>query len=188
MTTATAIGFDDRWFNAVGNNDYPNLIGNPSQFAFDLAHPGSIINAGNLAVSEGHNLTLVGGNVINTATLSAPGGNITIAAVPETNRIRISQAGNLLSLEIELPRKAGEQQVAISPQDLPTLLTEGAKALNLGVRANPDAGTVNVLGDRAGLIGANINVSGAIVGGNISIIPPPTPTPKTLRTMAFISK
>ncbi|MBN3944725.1 CHAT domain-containing protein [Nostoc sp. NMS9] len=145
VTTATGIGFDDRfWFNAVGKNDYSNLIGNPSGFAFDLANPGSIINAGSLSVSEGHNLTLVGGSIINTGTLSAPDGNITIAAVPGTNRIRISQAGNLLSLELELPRKTKDQQIAINPQDLPTLLTQGAKGLNLGVRPNLDAGTVQL--------------------------------------------
>ncbi|MEH1991641.1 MAG: filamentous hemagglutinin N-terminal domain-containing protein [Nostoc sp.] len=91
VTTATAIGFDNRlWFNAVGKNDYSNLNGNPSGFAFDFANPGTIINAGSLSVLEGHNLTLIGGSIINTATLSAPGGNITLAAVPGTNLIRIS--------------------------------------------------------------------------------------------------
>jgi len=51
LTTATGIGFDNgNWFNAFGSNDYQSLIGTPSQFAFDLAQPGSIINAGNLEV------------------------------------------------------------------------------------------------------------------------------------------
>lgn len=206
VTTATAIGFDNRlWFNAVGKNDYSNLNGNPSGFAFDFANPGTIINAGSLSVLEKHNLALIGGSIINTATLSAPGGNITLAAVPGTNLIRISQAGNLLSLELELPRNTTEQQLAINPLDLPTLLTQGAKGLNLGAIANLDAGTVqltrsgttiptaagttiasgtldvsntgvmqtggtvNVLGDRVGLIGANINASGTTGGGIVRI-------------------
>ncbi|WP_414514552.1 CHAT domain-containing protein [Nostoc sp. PCC 9305] len=206
VTTATAIGFDNRlWFNAVGKNNYSNLNGNPSAFAFDFANPGTIINAGSLSVLEKHNLTLIGGSIINTATLSAPGGNITIAAVPGTNLIRISQAGNLLSLELELPRNTTKQQLAINPLDLPTLLTQGAKGLNLGAIANLDAGTVqltrsgttiptaagttiasgtldvsntgvmqtggtvNVLGDRVGLIGANINASGTAGGGIVRI-------------------
>ncbi|MDZ8262094.1 CHAT domain-containing protein [Nostoc sp. ChiQUE01b] len=206
VTTATAIGFDNRlWFNAVGKNDYSNLNGNPSRFAFDFANPGTIINASSLSVLEKHNLTLIGGSIINTATLSAPSGNITLAAVPGTNLIRISQAGNLLSLELELPRNTTDQHLAINPLDLPTLLTQGAKGLNLGVRANLDAGTVqltrsgttiptaagttiasgtldvsntgvmqtggtvNVLGDRVGLIGANINASGTSGGGIVRI-------------------
>ncbi|MDZ8093940.1 MAG: CHAT domain-containing protein [Nostoc sp. DedQUE05] len=206
VTTATAIGFDNRfWFNAVGKNDYSNLNGNPSGFAFDFANPGTIINAGSLSVLEGYNLALIGGSIINTATLSAPGGNITLAAVPGTNLIRISQAGNLLSLELELPRNTTDQHLAINPLDLPTLLTQGAKGLNLGVRPNLDAGTVqltrsgttiptaagttiasgtldvsntgvmqtggtvNVLGDRVGLIGANINASGTSGGGIVRI-------------------
>lgn len=205
VTTATAIGFDNRlWFNAVGKNDYSNLNSNPSGFAFDFTNPGTIINAGSLSVLEGHNLTLIGGSIINTATLSAPGGNITLAAVPGTNLIRISQAGNLLSLELELPRNTTDQHQAINPLDLPTLLTQGAKGLNLGVIANLDAGTVqltngttiptaagttiasgtldvsntgvmqtggtvNVLGDRVGLIGANINASGTTGGGIVRI-------------------
>jgi large exoprotein involved in heme utilization and adhesion len=40
-TTATGIGFGgDNWFNAFGNNNYQNLIGTPSTFAFDKAQPG----------------------------------------------------------------------------------------------------------------------------------------------------
>ena len=74
-TTATGIGFGSPpftrgaggvWFNAFSTNDYQSLIGNPSTFAFDNAQPGSVINAGNLAVGEGHSLTLLGGNVVNT--------------------------------------------------------------------------------------------------------------------------
>lgn len=127
-TTATGIGFGgNNWFNAFGRNDYQNLIGTPSVFAFDWSQPGSIINAGNLAVPQGKNLMLLGGSAISTGQLTAPGGNITIAAVPGGNRVRISQRGHLLSLEIELPRRGTDRQIPpISPQDLPTLLTGGA--------------------------------------------------------------
>ncbi|NES18643.1 MAG: filamentous hemagglutinin N-terminal domain-containing protein, partial [Symploca sp. SIO3E6] len=33
-TTANGIGFEHGWFNAVGNNDYQALVGNPHSFAF----------------------------------------------------------------------------------------------------------------------------------------------------------
>ncbi|MGH2414163.1 MAG: filamentous hemagglutinin N-terminal domain-containing protein, partial [Microcystaceae cyanobacterium] len=105
-TTATGIGFNNgTWFNALGANDYHSLVGaTASAFIFDASQSGSIINAGNLKVLEGQNLTLLGTSVINTGTLNAPEGNITITAVPGSNVVRISQAGHLLSLEIEPPR------------------------------------------------------------------------------------
>ncbi|WP_228060893.1 filamentous hemagglutinin N-terminal domain-containing protein, partial [Coleofasciculus sp. LEGE 07092] len=78
-TTATGIGFSgDEWFNAFGWNDYQNLVGVPSHFAFDNAQPGSVVNVGQLGVSEGQNLMLLGGSVVNTGQLSAPGGTITV--------------------------------------------------------------------------------------------------------------
>src|ERR687885_1298123 len=53
-TTATGIGFDgDKWFNAFGNNDYQNLIGTPSTFAFSLSQPSIIVNNATLAVPPG---------------------------------------------------------------------------------------------------------------------------------------
>jgi filamentous hemagglutinin family protein len=43
-TTATGIGFgENHWFNAFGDNDYQNLVGTPSQFAFDLSQPASLV-------------------------------------------------------------------------------------------------------------------------------------------------
>ncbi|EDX78711.1 haemagglutination activity domain protein [Coleofasciculus chthonoplastes PCC 7420] len=123
-TTATGIGFGEgNWFNAFGGNEYQTLVGNPSGFAFDLAQPGSVINAGNLAVTEGHNLTLLGGTVISTGELAAPGGNITVAAVPGESLVRISQPGQLLSLEIAPPRDSEGMLLPVAPLDLATLLT-----------------------------------------------------------------
>jgi filamentous hemagglutinin family protein len=70
-TTATSIGFgNDSWFNAAGSNDYSALVGNPSTFAFGMSGtPGAILNAGQLAVGEGHNLILIGGTVVSTGQL-----------------------------------------------------------------------------------------------------------------------
>ncbi|MDJ0601961.1 MAG: filamentous hemagglutinin N-terminal domain-containing protein, partial [Crocosphaera sp.] len=203
VTTATGIGFNNNyWFNALGNNNYQFLTGEPSQFAFDLAQSGSIINTGNLSVGEGNNLTLIGETIINTGTLKAPGGNITIAAIPGTNRIRISQPGSLISLEIIDPRQTNPQLLGIKPQDLPTLLTEGTQTLDLNITGNNDGtlrlteqninvptpsgtlitsgtlatsspsqvgGNVTLIGDRIGVIDAQINASGPTGGGIIRI-------------------
>ncbi|MEQ8963596.1 MAG: filamentous hemagglutinin N-terminal domain-containing protein, partial [Coleofasciculus sp. C2-GNP5-27] len=123
-TTATGIGFGEgNWFNGLGGNDYQTLVGNPSSFAFDLAQPGSVINAGNLAVTEGQNLTVLAGNVISTGELAAPGGTITMAAVPGESLVRISQPGNVLSLEIAPPRDSEGIVLPVAPLDLATLLT-----------------------------------------------------------------
>ncbi|MGK7924678.1 MAG: filamentous hemagglutinin N-terminal domain-containing protein, partial [Spirulina sp.] len=123
-TTATAIGFgDDRWFNAYGPNDYTNLTGNPSEFAFDLANPQGIINLGNLSNINGGDLTLLAGTIVSQGNLAAPNGNLIVASVPGSSLIRISQPGYLLSLEIERPRDANGLMQEIPITALPALLT-----------------------------------------------------------------
>lgn len=141
-TTATGIGFGSsgRWFNAAGENDYANFIGTPSQFAFDMAQPGSIINAGNLAVLQGKNLALVGGSAINTGQLRAPSGTITLAAVPGENLVKISLQGHLLSLEIAPPRDTYGQLLPISAPSLPSLLTGAAEIGSTGLSLSPAGG------------------------------------------------
>ncbi|BAZ29027.1 filamentous hemagglutinin family outer membrane protein [Cylindrospermum sp. NIES-4074] len=100
VTTANSIGIGGNTFNATGYNNYAALIGTPTTFRFDTTQSGSIINFGNLGVGVGNNLNLVGGTVVSTGQLTAPGGNIVIASVPGENLLRISQPGNLVSLEI----------------------------------------------------------------------------------------
>jgi len=192
-TTATGIGFGgNHWFNARADNNYQNLSGTPSQFAFDNSQPGSIINAGNLAVNQGKSLTLLAGSVINTGQLRAPSGTITIAAVPGENLVRISQPGHLLSLEIEPPRAATGEMLPMTPLDLPTLLTVGAGSLETGLSVS-QTGTVQLTGSgktfptgagttivsgsldasntAVGLPGGNVNVLGdkvGLIGANIN--------------------
>ncbi|NET58036.1 MAG: CHAT domain-containing protein [Symploca sp. SIO2E6] len=166
-TTATGIGFDDNhWFNAVGNNDYQSLIGTPSQLAFDLSSPGIILNAGSLAVPPGQSVTLVGGNVINTGEITAVGGNITIAAVPGENLIRLTQAGHLLSLEIAPPRNSSGQMVGITPVDLPSLLTGPLQGVATGLSLTPsgaiqltNSGTIIPQEAGTTIISGSLNVS-----------------------------
>ncbi len=122
-TTASGIGFDSGWFNGTGANDYSALVGAPNAFAFG-AQPGSIVNAGNLAVGTGQNLTLLGGTVISTGQLSAPGGQITVAAVPGENLVRFRQNGLLLSLEVSpAGGVSGSEALPFSPLTLPRLLS-----------------------------------------------------------------
>ncbi|MBP0017958.1 MAG: CHAT domain-containing protein [Cyanobacteria bacterium SBLK] len=166
-TTATGIGFGNSWFNAFGENNYDNLIGNPNQFSFDLTHHGTIINDGNLAVNTGNSLTLLGGSITNNGTLTAPSGRITLASIPGENLVRISHKGSLLSLEITLPR-SGKFNVL----DLPELLTgnEGeTTAKGTLSTVGEIGGEINILGDRVILANSLIDASGTNGGGNVRI-------------------
>ncbi|MDX2232400.1 MAG: filamentous hemagglutinin N-terminal domain-containing protein [Leptolyngbyaceae cyanobacterium bins.349] len=124
-TTASGIRIGDRWFNAIGSNDYSALTGTPTAFAFLSNSPGAILNAGNLRVPSGQSVTLLGGTVINTGTIEAPGGTITIAAIPGKSAVSISQAGSLLSLELPLQQAGEVNSPAVTPLSLPALLTGG---------------------------------------------------------------
>jgi filamentous hemagglutinin family protein len=199
-TTATGIGFGDNgWFNALGENNYTDLVGTPSEFAFDASQSGSIVNAGDLAVAESQSLTLLGGSAINTGELTASGGRITIAAVPGESLVKISQEGQLLSLEVEPPRDSSGLVLPFTAEDLPTLLTGSAANVETGlsvssteeiqlkdsgVTISTDGGVAIVSGilnaSDVGaqgvaplpLIGGEINVLGnqvGIVGGNINV-------------------
>ncbi|MGK7947800.1 MAG: CHAT domain-containing protein [Xenococcaceae cyanobacterium] len=201
-TTATGIGFGNGWFNAVGTNDYLNLVGNPNSFNFANSESGIIINAGDLKAADDSNISLTGGTVINTGTIETEGGNITVAAVPGTNRIRISQEGQLLSIEIAVPQDENGQPLAIRAIDLPNLLRGLPVDVDTGleVAANDDvtvvnsntvipnelgtnivSGTVDVsntdgvggeahlLGDKVGLIDANVDAFGNNGGGEVLV-------------------
>ncbi len=157
-TTATGIGLGTSplqgggWFNAAGVNNYAALVGEPSTFAFTTPQPGAIVNAGNLAVEQGQNLTLLGGTVVSTGQMSAPGGQITVAAVPGENLVRLSQAGNLLNLEIQPITDMGVQGKASLPENwtlpiatLPQLLTGGDVGNATGMRVNGE-GKVEISG------------------------------------------
>lgn len=183
-TTATGIGFGNNVsFNATGLNDYALLVGNPQNFAFQISQPGSVINAGVLQVAQGQNLLLLGGNAINTGTLTASSGNLTIAAVPGSSLVRVSQLGHLLSLEIS-PQQANISN-GITALTLPELLTgaglnparevtvdsSGQTALvsgHLNV-SGETGGTVEVIGNTVNLVDAHINASGKINGGTVLI-------------------
>jgi len=197
-TTSDRIEFDGGAFNSFGDNNYQTLVGSPTSFVFASNDPGSIVNAGTLSVGEGQTLSLVGGEVIQTGEITTAGGTITLAAVPGTSRVRISQEGMLLSLEVDL-QDVGDS--GITPLDLPSLLT-GQTDLGVTVGGNNSVifthtnseipttpgtaiasgtldvsnlnaggtgGNLDIFGTTVGLLGANLNASGAAGGGNIRV-------------------
>lgn len=158
-TTATRIGLGEGWFDAFGDNNYQALMGDPNQFAFDLARSGAIINAGNLSVTGG-NLTLLGGSILNTGTIAATSGNITIAAVPGTSLVRISQPGTILAVELPSDRISPD----FSPLDIPALLTTPAVQSATQIAATEvekiefplNAGDVSIAGE---ILGETVNLA-----------------------------
>lgn len=160
-TTASSIGFDNRWFNSTGINDYAALVGTPSAFAFS-AQSGSIVNVGKLAVGNGQNLTLLGGTVISIGELSAPGGQITVAAVPGENLVRLSQNGMLLSLEVSAHTGVSDStSLPFSPLSLPRLLSGGGSDHATGLSTNSIGQVVLTGGEAISASPGTAIVSGA---------------------------
>jgi len=141
-TTASGVLFDDTLFNVLGNDDFSQLTGTPTGFVFALNEAGAIVNAANLTVTAGETITLMGGQVISTGTLTAPGGEITIAAIPDSNLVRISHPDGVLNLEVAtLPAGAIAAGNALMPLSLPALLTGAPATIATGLAIQPD-GTI----------------------------------------------
>ncbi|MEM9089738.1 MAG: filamentous hemagglutinin N-terminal domain-containing protein, partial [Cyanobacteria bacterium P01_F01_bin.53] len=179
-TTADALGLGNHWFNATGANDYAALNDSVSAFAFTQSLPGSIVNGGKLALGEHHQLALVGGRVINTGTLSTPGGTVTIAAIPGENIARISTEGQLLTLDIvEENAKTTFQDFSalavnsprVRPLTIPELLTFSGGPEVMQLIENPD-GTIR-LSDSD--IGIPVQSGTAIVSGLVDVSQPTAP-------------
>lgn len=131
-TTANSIWMGSGWFNATGPNTYSNLTGTPDNFAF-LGNTGAILNAGILTANPGQRITLLGGVVLNTGTILVPEGNITIAAVPGQQLVRIAQTGSLLSLLLPTATATAINAPTGSPLSLPALLTGGSLPAATGI-------------------------------------------------------
>ena len=181
--TATGVGFENGWFDLT-TTAYSELTGIPELLGFDGAALGGLVNAGDLAVAEGQTLSLLGGTVVNTGEIEAPGGNIVVAAIasPEDGSaiVRLSPVDGILSLDVQ-----AEALVAAGTPEalsLPQLITggglvESATGLTVnetgvavlsgsGVQIADEAGTAIVSGQLAvaGNIGGDVQVTGDRVG------------------------
>ncbi|MBX2864530.1 MAG: CHAT domain-containing protein, partial [Leptolyngbyaceae cyanobacterium MAG.088] len=162
---------------------------------FRFSNPGSIINAADLNLGETSSLTLTGGTVVSTGTISA--GDVAIASVPGEQLISLNPDGSLLSYDI-LPSDDEFSPLGLSPLSLPELLTGAGDVVNtLGntlqvdtdgtVRlvnsdlAIPDdpgttlvngtitAGEITLLGDTVGVIDSLLDASSPNGGGAIYV-------------------
>jgi filamentous hemagglutinin family protein len=165
-TTASGLGFGENWLQAVGETNYAALVGNPNAVVFG-SEPGTLINAGNLAVNPGEVIMLASGAVINLGTLNAPGGQIIVLAVPGENRVSIRPEGAILSLELAtLPEGTSPTApLPFSPLDIPSLLRAGQPEVATGLTVNAD-GTVSLVGSAATL---PVTAGTALVSGTLDV-------------------
>ncbi len=192
--TADRLGFDGGWLDVFDSIDYGQLGGDPSQFSFSAAQPGSVVNLGDLAVDANQNLTLLGGTVVNVGSVSAASGRITLAAVNGQQTVTLGSTDGLLTME--LAPLAIDRDLSIL--SLPDLLTGGSVSnssalavaadgtvLLQGVTIPENSGTtavagtldvtgqvggdINLLGDRVALLGADLAASGLAGGGTTRI-------------------
>ena len=145
-TTSDRVDFAEGWWMIGETPVDQDLAGDPTAFRFGPESSGAIVNAATLQVLPGENLTLLGGTVVSTGRLIAPGGTITLATVPGGHGVRMSQPGQVLSLEIQ-PMGEGEitevPEIAIA--SLPQLLTRADIGHAQGVTVAED-GTVYLNG------------------------------------------
>lgn len=177
-TTATGLGFAGGEWTLLSTPNYAALTGDPSAFRF-AAQPGSILNSGNLAVAAGQRLTLLGGTVITSGSLSAPGGEITILAVPGDRIVRLRHSGMALSLDLPTaPADAPPTApLPFTPLTLPQLLTGGSLAHATAVMVHAD-GTISLNGSAAAvtatpgtaLISGRLDTRSAGTGGEINLL------------------
>ncbi|MEM9245890.1 MAG: filamentous hemagglutinin N-terminal domain-containing protein, partial [Cyanobacteria bacterium P01_F01_bin.153] len=142
-STATGIGYEDavgnvQWFDVSGPATPQNFAGGPSLLRFEVEAPAAIANFGNLAVGDGEQIWLVGGNVLNAGSLTARTGTIVMTAVEGNQRARFAPVvpfslfavpiGTSLRTITPPSEISAATPTAITPQDLPTLLT-GAEGI-----------------------------------------------------------
>ncbi|MGB3298968.1 MAG: filamentous hemagglutinin N-terminal domain-containing protein, partial [Phormidesmis sp.] len=175
-TTADQIGFGEAWLKASEHNvDYSALAAAPSALRFTSAKEGAnsrasaVVNQGNLAVAADQSILLVGGSVVNTGELSAPGGAVSLVAVNGQDTLRLGVPGSLLSLEIvpsaiALSKTKSAEDGAFQLTDLAALITgspvQGASTLIVN-----DDGSVT-------LGGSVVEAAGVAVSGDISVRSP----------------
>ncbi len=127
-STASGIQFgnqtwnDDR--NSSVNASVNSLTGDPSHFIFGPS-ASAVINSGNLSVASGKSLTLMGSSVANTGNLTAPGGQISIVAVPGSQSVQMQTVDNVLKFEFNPIGSLNQTLQTWSPNSFSQLLAKG---------------------------------------------------------------
>lgn len=160
-TTANGVQFSNGWWGTETTAaQMTNLLGNPTGFGFNTS--GTILNAGNLTVAEGAQITLLGGTVVNTGTIEAPGGKVTIAAIPSEKLVRITPDGGLLSIDLPMgDRSALQSSQSGTPASLAELLT-GQDSNQTGISVNNGQATLTKSGETVETQSGSVTIGGSL--------------------------
>ncbi|MCA1990827.1 MAG: filamentous hemagglutinin N-terminal domain-containing protein [Coleofasciculus sp. S288] len=193
-STANSLTFPDGTHFSATHPEAPPLltvdVPVPIGLQFETQQSGAIVNAGNLAVESGQNLTLVGGTVTSTGQLSAPSGEVVVLAVPAEmadGGLPVVQMGRDAQL-LNISSSPRTQSSLPSPQTLPQLLmsagvdtgltvtdTGEVELTGTGIRIPTDAGSVvtsgsiDVSGDTAGrvqVLGDKVGLFGVTINAS----------------------
>ncbi|MEQ9485150.1 two-partner secretion domain-containing protein [Coleofasciculus sp. F4-SAH-05] len=182
-STANSVVFEDGSSFSATNPEDSSLLTISVPLGLQYGQPAAVVNAGNLAVGEGENLTLAGGTVVNSGQLSAPGGTISLAAVPSQGLIHLDLTGQVSSVDLPFNNDTGEvlsaasglatllENAGLTEADIPIDFNLGTVAILGSVDAsNPlgSGGEINVTGNRIQLLNGVIN-SGGVIGGEINL-------------------
>lgn len=140
-STANSLRFADGTEYRATNPGASSLltVSVPLGVQFGREQPQAIANAGNL--TTGQNLSLIGGTVVSTGQLNAPGGNLGVAAVPPETGVAVSPTGSLtVNLPTDLPTPA---VTAIPDAALVELAQNGRSGLVLN-----ENGQIELVGSR----------------------------------------
>jgi filamentous hemagglutinin family protein len=172
-STATGLGFGNGNWEIDSNVSPIALVGSPQNLIFAVSQPGAIANLGELAVSPNQAISLTAGTIINAGTIKAPGGQVTIAAVPGSTQVRLSQTGSILSFALN-----PSPNQPLTPETITQLLTKGSGIQNAQTLAVNAEGKIQLRG--AGItpnlpIGSNlqagtIDTSSPTASGQVQIL------------------
>ncbi|MDF5728163.1 MAG: filamentous hemagglutinin N-terminal domain-containing protein [Rhizonema sp. PD38] len=163
-TTANSLKFADGSVFGTNPNQSSALlkISVPIGLQFNSNQTGMIANTGNLAVTEGQNLNLIGNNVTNNGQLSAAGGQVTVAAVHQ-GEASLGETGEILSWSDQ------SKDILFNSNDVGSAIVSG-KINASNPTPGKTGGKVLILGDRVGLLDNSIvNVSGDAGGGEVFV-------------------
>jgi len=100
VNTGTGLGFDQNQKFIVDRNSLIFPSGDPKNIQFSVSQPAAIINQGNLSVAAGKDIAITAGTVINSGNLSAPNGNVNIAAVAGNSQVELRSPDLVLGLSV----------------------------------------------------------------------------------------
>ena len=177
--TGTGLTFSNNQTLSVDKNSTIFPSGDPQSIQFAVNQPAGIINQGNLQVDAGKNITLTGGSVINTGTLTAPSGNISLTSVAGNTVVELRSPNAVLGLTVSAGGLSPTWNGKIT--DLPNLaaLLTGQVPEANQVVVKPDGSLALVTAPVAGdlsvtngttVVSGKLDASSALgTGGNIGI-------------------